>query len=140
MATPKAPAGLSSRGRKLWRDLHEMDDLDPVQSVLAEEACRTADRLEKLDGLLRGDVEEWVRVRGPRFDGDDMVLMIDSALSEARQQANILKQLLTALRLPDEASGKKPQRRGPRGAYQSSGAGVGGTVTALERARRASGS
>jgi hypothetical protein len=141
MSTPKAPAGLSARGRRLWADLNDMAELDATQRILAEEACRMADRLEKLDALLRGDAEEWVRIREPRVDGDPMVIVIDSALAEARQQANVMKQLLAALRLPDEATGKRPAQRGARGAYRSSGAGAGGgTVTALERARRAAGS
>jgi hypothetical protein len=65
-------------------------------------------------------------------DEGDITLTVDGALSEARQQANIFKQLIAALRIPDEA-GKKPQQRGgARGSYQSKGA---GSVSSLDRAR-----
>ena len=136
------PARLGPRGAKLWRDVTESYDLaeKPAELELLAEACRITDRLEKLDELLAGGTEEWTRVRVPRSDSDDqvMILMIDGALAEARQQQNILKQVVAALRLPDEVSGKRPQRRGARGAYQPKGAGS-GTVTALERARMARG-
>jgi hypothetical protein len=140
MAALKAPAGLDARGRKLWREITSGYDLDdkPAEIVLLEEACRIADRLERLDEILRGDAEVWTRIRLPREDGDEqpLTLIIDGALSEARQQANILKQLVAALRLPDEATGKRPQQRGgARGAYQATPAGV----SSLDRARARSG-
>jgi 23S rRNA maturation mini-RNase III len=53
---------------------------------------------------------------------------------EARQQANILKQLIAALRLPDEATGKRPQHRGARGSYAPS---TTGRVSSLDMARKA---
>jgi hypothetical protein len=66
-------------------------------------------------------------------------VVVDGALAEARQQANQLKQLVAALRLPDEVSGKRPQQRGgARGAYQSNGTGS-GSVSSLDRARARSG-
>jgi len=98
-SSARAPKGLGERGRKLWRDVTAVREFGPGDLVLVEEACRTADRLEKLDQLLRGDAEDWVRVREPRHEGDDLVLVIDSALSEARQQGNALRQMLTSLGL-----------------------------------------
>jgi hypothetical protein len=141
MAGPKAPAGLGTRGRKLWREVTagygELED-KPAELVLLEEACRTADRLEKLDELLRGDVDAWIRIRFPRPRREDetLVLNVDGALSEARQQQNIFKQLVAALRLPDEKSGKRPQQRGgARGAYKPTAA----SVSSLDRARARNG-
>jgi hypothetical protein len=139
MAAPKAPAGLDARGRRLWRDvLSGYPELaeKPAELVLLEEACRGADRLERLDEILRGDAEVWTRIRLPR-DGDEdhpLTLIIDGALSEARQQQNQLKQLVAALRLPDEQTGKRPQQRGGgRGAYRPGA--TSGTVSSLDRAR-----
>jgi len=134
-----APKGLGARGRRLWKDITDLHDLDPAQTITLEEACRTADRLDKLDDKLTGREDAWAHLL-PRVDlGDDdtrvIELRIDGALSEARQQQNILKQLLAALRLPDEA-GKKPQQRGPRGAYKPS-AEKSGKVSSLDRARAA---
>lgn len=133
MAESRTPAGLGSGGRELWLSITE-HDLDAAQLVLLLEACRTKDRLDKLDELLRCDTEVWATLVH-RLRTDDYELKIDSALSEARQQANVLKQLLVSLRLPDEASGKKPQHRGARGAYKPSGSS--GKVSSLERARAA---
>ena len=137
MAVSVAPKGLAPRGRRLWKAILETNDLDPAQTVMLEEACRTADRLEKLDELLRGEVDSWASLVADIHGDDTYELKIDGALSESRQQQNILKQLLAALRLPDEASGKRPQQRGgARGAYKPTAA-TGAKVSSLDRARAA---
>jgi hypothetical protein len=97
--------------------------VDPRREV-ALEACRVADRLERLN-----DICESVN---PIIE-TEKATMIHPAFAEARQQANVLKQLVAALRLPDEATGKRPQRRGPRGAQKPS------VVSSLDRARAKSG-
>jgi hypothetical protein len=132
----KCPARLGVRGQSLWRDVTEGTDLSgkPAEVEILVEACRVADRLEKLDELLSGDVEEWSRIQLPRDDEGDLVLVINGALAESRQQQNIFKQLIASLRLPDELSGKRPQVRSARGGYQPKGAGS-GTVSSLDRAR-----
>lgn len=138
MAAARVPSGLGTKGRRLWRELRELHEFDPAELVLLEEACRIADRLDRLDALLSGDVEVWLRFR-VNDAGDEVTVVIDSALSEARQQANVLKQIIASLRLPDEKTGKRPQQRGgARGSYTPSGK-KGATVTALERARAARG-
>jgi hypothetical protein len=131
MAAQRPPAGLAARGRRLWRDLHEIASFDTAQRVLVEEACRMADRLDRLDAILRGEERELVTVVSD-LNGEPVRLAVDAVLSEARQQQNMLKQLLVALRLRDEA-GKRPQHRGARGAYAGAGA---GSVSSLERACR----
>ena len=139
MAAPKMPARLQARGRKLWREVTEAYDLaeKPAELTMLEEACRIADRLERLDEILSGEVDAWMRLQLPREGSETVRVVVDGALAEARQQANQLKQLVAALRLPDEVTGKRPQQRGgARGAYQSGGA---GTVSSLDRARARSG-
>lgn len=131
MADAKAPAGLNPGGRALWRKVTEAHTLDAMQEVQLLEACRAKDRLDRFDMVLRGDVETWAKV-AKGVTGDEYELKIDAALSQANATANLLKQLLAALRLPDEATGKKPQVRSARGAYKPSG-----TVSSLERARQA---
>lgn len=74
-----APVGLGARGRRLWRELATAAT-PPAQRVLMEEACRIADRLERLDALLREHPEAW------------------EALREARQQAGALRQLVAEIR------------------------------------------
>ena len=102
-----------TRGQRLHDDITEAHDLDPAQRILLEEACRIADRLDSLDARIAS--------------GDD------AALTEARQQQNVMKQLLVSLRLPD-AAGKRPQLRSARGAYNKPS----GKVSSLERARQRS--
>lgn len=99
---PRAPIGLGKRGAKLWAELVADGLLHAGSRVLAEEACRIADRLEALDGLLRGKRSAWARIKPPRewsvenADGD-FVLQIDGLLIESRQQANALRQIVATL-------------------------------------------
>lgn len=128
------PSGLAAGGRALWSAVTDTHDLDATQQVQLEEACRAKDRLDKLDGLLRGDVDSWATLIHDKRT-EDYELKIDAALTQANATANLMKQLIAALRLPDEVSGKKPQRRGPRGAQKPSV--PGGKVSSLDRARAA---
>lgn len=132
--TQRQPAGLGSGGKALWAAVTEDHDLDAVQRVQLEEACRAKDRLDKLDRLLRGDVETWASLVHD-LRTESYVLNIDGALSAANATANLMKQLLAALRLPDEQSGKRPQQRGgARGSYKPKAA---AKVSSLDRARAA---
>ncbi|MFI6238351.1 hypothetical protein ACIBEF_00565 [Micromonospora sp. NPDC050795] len=134
------PIGLGAGGRELWSSIADEYELDPAQKVQLLEACRAKDRLDRLDGLLRGDIDSWARLTH-RLQTDDYELKIDAALTQANATANLMKQLLAALRLPDVATGKRPQYRGARGAQAPSvpGGKKAGTVTALEKFREASG-
>jgi hypothetical protein len=93
------------RGTRLWKAYCERADGEAGLALL-EEVCRTADRLDRLDALLVGDLDSWLSLDIPpgRKDGP-IELHIDSALSEARQQAGSLRQLLANLPLkePDDA-------------------------------------
>jgi hypothetical protein len=109
---------------------------NPAELVMLEEACRIADRLDRMDALLRGEVDSWLLLR-VNEDGDQVTVVVSNVLSEARQQATVMKQLIAALRVPDEASGKRPQQRGgARGAYKPTGKAA---VSSLDRARAARG-
>lgn len=139
MVTRRAPAGLAVGGRSLWNEVAGDHELDATQRVTLLEACRAKDRLDKLDLLLRGDVDTWVNLTH-KLQTADYELKIDQALSGANATANLLKQLLASLRLPDEATGKRPQQRGgARGAYKPGATGS-GKVSSLDAARRVSGS
>jgi len=122
------PGSLGVGGGALWSEIATQHALDPSQRVQLEEACRAKDRLDKLDVLLRGDVETWARLTH-RLRTEDYELIIDDALGKANATANLLKQLLAALRLPDEQSGKRPQTRPARGAYATQS----GKASARER-------
>ena len=103
-AAKKAAAGKTARpakrfrarGQRLW-DAHR-DQVEGERGlVLLEEACRIADRLDQLDRILKGDVDVWCSLADAR-DGT-IEVRVDGALIEARQQANVLRQLVAALPL-----------------------------------------
>lgn len=90
------PPPLNAPGRKLWHDLGG-DDLRGDAWVLLVEACRITDRLDKLDRLLAGDSDAWLRF-SVNEDAGEVTVIIDKAMSEARQQATTLKTLFAELR------------------------------------------
>jgi hypothetical protein len=111
--------------------------------VQLEEACRAKDRLDELDGIIHGKgVLDLMRFRLHESwgdEGDRTVLVevkFDNVISTANATANLLKQLLAAMRLPDAATGKRPQFRGPRGAQQPSVPGGADVDTASARAKK----
>ena len=134
MSNPRTPAGLADGGRTLWQGVTAQHQLDPLQLVTLTEACRAKDRLDKLDELLRGDVDCWARLVHD-LRTEDYELRVDAALASANTTATLLKQLLAALRLPD-AAGKRSGARPPRGAYAPRAEGGPARVSSLEAARQ----
>lgn len=148
MPNPKPPASLSQGGRALWTSIcKDHDDLAPMQLVQLEEACRAKDRLDEFDSIIHGKgVLNLMRFRlNEHWDeeGDRTVsveVRFDSVITQANSTANLMKQLLAALRLPDLETGRRPQFRGPRGAQKpSTPGGASSKVSSLERARAARG-
>lgn len=92
---PRAPRGLGTRGKALWRDVHREFDMtrDPHRLVLLEDACRTADLIDRLQEAV--DSQD-LRVRGSQ--GQPVAA---PELSEIRQHRGTLAALLTKLALPD---------------------------------------
>ena len=114
------------RGKRLMASLIAQDSAledssNPMREV-AISACATADRVAHLEKLA-GEVDAIVEgQRGPTMH---------PVYAEVRQQEATLARLISALRLPDEATGKRPQKRQIRGVQQPS------KVSSLERARAA---
>lgn len=109
----KTPAGLDARGRHLWasllaQDASLTDESNPNRET-ALTACRVADRLEEL--------EQRAMVTDVIYEGRGGPVTHPVHI-ECRQVAALLPRLLAALRLPDEATGKRPQRRQVRGVQQ----------------------
>jgi hypothetical protein len=129
---PKTPTGLAAGGRALWQAITDDHDLDAAQLVQLTEACRAKDRLDKLDDILRGDVDTWAELMQARGAEENILeVRITGPLMKANETANLMKMLLAALRLPDEKTGKRPQQRSARGAYSTGGT----KVSSLDRAR-----
>ena len=142
-APKPSPDGLACGGRKLWSAISNEHDLDPTQLVQLEEACRAKDRLDEFDSIIHGKgVLNLMRFRLTDLFSDDeersvrVEVRFDSVITQANATANLMKQLLAALRLPDPVTGKKPQYRGPRGAQVPSIPGGADEATASSRAKQ----
>lgn len=93
---PDTPTGLRARGRRLWTDLVD-EHTSPAERVLLEEACRIADRLDRLDELINADGHSWLALTGR--DGEpELTVEVDRVLSEGRQHALALKLIVAELR------------------------------------------
>lgn len=106
--------------------------LGPAHRVLLEEACRIADRLDRLDALIDGR-EEWLRL-GVSDDGTEVRVTVDNLLSETRQQASALRGLVAELRAATAKPGVRQATSGQRG---GKGGGL-SDLTARIAARRGS--
>lgn len=102
--TDETPTGLGPSGLKLWRSIAEDFDLDIHEQLLLTEACRCADRLDRLDVEARTNEVTVINMKGDR--------VAHPALTEARQQAIVLSRLLASLRMPSGEAESRPQRRG----------------------------
>lgn len=132
------PPTLDLSGLALWREVTAEGKLPPLQRVLLLEACRMADRLDKLDGQLLGVDREWLKIEfDERGDTDTVFLVIDKALAEARLQATALKQIVAEIRQAQAGagSGKKPAG-GPAPVGKNAGGG-GGSISDLAARRTA---
>lgn len=78
----------------MWAEMTTGEQLGPAQRVLLEEACRIVDRLDRLDAQLDG--RDWLSFDVGR--GGPVTVVVDRVLSEARQQAAVLKQIVAELR------------------------------------------
>jgi hypothetical protein len=133
--TEPVPAELRDRGRRLYREvLEEHQQLGARERIVLEEAARTADRLDMLDRLLRGDAFVWARIE---FAGEGRRdLVVDKTLAEARQQQGTLARLLGELRqsLAPAAAKEPPAPANP--APSTSGGGKLADLTARIAQRR----
>ena len=93
----KPPRGLKARGRRLWDELHAVYDFSaaPERVFLLEDACRTADLIDRLQAVVSGSND--LRVRGSQ--GQPVAA---PELSELRQYRALLASLVKSLGLPDE--------------------------------------
>ena len=113
-------------GSRLMEQLQARDasleEPDNPMVAVAHSAAMTADRVAHLQKLAT-EVDAVIEgQRGPTMH---------PVFAEVRQQEAALARLIAALRLPDEATGKRPQKRQVRGVQQPS------KVSSLERARAA---
>ena len=109
MTRSTIPAELKASGRRVWKAMTELADLEEWEKVTLLEACRTADRLDALAIAVEG-----VDLTVENAKGD---LTAHPLLVESRMQSVVYARLIAALRVPDSATGAVPQSRPTRGAY-----------------------
>lgn len=102
MAIPKAPAGLSAKARRIWRDILADHELRTDELRILEDACREVDLIERMEAALvkvddAGELENPLVVKGSMGQPASSPLV-----QEIRQHRNTLKSLFAALNLPDE--------------------------------------
>jgi hypothetical protein len=112
---PPAPPGTKAAGRRLWRSILAVYELEEHEAALLREMVRTVDQLDELAAIVERD---GLVVRGPGLTD-----RVHPAAIEARQLRIALARLAAALRLPageeSIAGMRRPQRRvGVRGPYQ----------------------
>jgi hypothetical protein len=119
------------RGARLWRDATADPDLtlSPAEVVLLEEACRLADRLDRLDDFLTGRGDVWLRFHARNEDGSVVRVVVDRALSEARQQADTLRGIVADL----------VKRQGAKASEEPEASGFDEITRRREERRRAAG-
>lgn len=110
MSDNAPPADLRDTGRQLWSETLGKYALAHHELVILHEACRVADRLERLAVESRDAPLTAVDRKGDPIASPLLV--------EARQQQIVLARLIASLRLPDITEGARPQHRGgARGVY-----------------------
>jgi hypothetical protein len=111
------PDGLGEAGTALHRAVMSQYELSGHESFLLHEACRVADRLQRL-----ADESVDAPLTVTNFKGDEVA---NPLFTESRQQQIVFARLIAALRLPDDETSVRPQRRGaPRGTYGGSSTGT----------------
>jgi hypothetical protein len=122
------------RGQALWDELSS-GRFGPAHLVLLAEACRLADRLDRLHAQLDG--EDWLHYLVDESSTEATVqvnVQVDNVLVEARQHAVALKGLVAELRQANRAgtSVAAPRVTGKKEA------GVVDLASRVQSARRAS--
>ena len=88
-----APEEFGPGGQALQTSLEGPGD-DAATRALIVEACRAKDRLDRLNRITSGDEDVWCRI----FTGEgELVLKLDTAVSEQRQLTTVFRQLLAEI-------------------------------------------
>jgi Phage terminase, small subunit len=91
----KAPTGLRAPGRNLWNAVAGAYVLTPAESAMLEQACRTADELDRIEKAVR-QLDSLITT------GSTGQLKSHPLLEEVRRHRVLLERLTSALCLPNE--------------------------------------
>lgn len=95
---PTPPDWLRARGLELWTEVTQAHDLNTSALMLLGEACRTADRLERLAGALASRSTMWFEL-GDLDQATELgvPIVVNGMIGEARQLQTTLRQTLNTL-------------------------------------------
>lgn len=102
-----APRFLRERGRALWDEVTSQFILSAGARVSLAEACRIADRLERMSGMLSSRTTLWIELsdedqdQAARLAQDGVPLVVNNVIGEARQLANQFQTIMRQLGLTD---------------------------------------
>src|SRR5215203_3550131 len=88
------PTGLGAAGAYLWKSVVEVYVLTPAELAMLEQACRTADELQRLEAAVRALPELTSK-------GSAGQLRPHPLLGEVRAHRQLLERLTTSLCLPN---------------------------------------
>lgn len=90
----ECPAGLASRGERLWRDVTGKWTLRPDELVVLEDACREADLITRLEAeVADSDLMSIGSMGQP---------VVNPLVAELRQHRSTFQRLVRSLKLPDD--------------------------------------
>ena len=117
MSAQSLPSGLRAAGKRLWAAVAESFVLNPGELAVLEQACRTADELDRLERAVR-------QLDSLTTTGSTGQIKPHPLLAEARAHRLLLERLVGALALPDEGEeqglrpGQKHAQRAARGRWR----------------------
>jgi len=108
---PRTPKGVGPQGKRLWAEVLGEHELTQSELAILTAACRCITVLER----IADELESSSALTSTTTSGS---VVSSPLIVEQRQQSATLTRLIASLRLPDDDSDARPQRRGgARGAY-----------------------
>src|SRR4051794_27952245 len=119
MSDQRPPTGLRTAGKRLWSAVAGLYVLNPAETSILAEACRTADELSRLERAVRA-------LPSLVAEGSTGQPRSHPLLEEVRRHRVLLERLTASLALPDEDEesgmrpGQKHAQRAARGRWKES--------------------
>ena len=106
MSDQRPPTGLRTAGKRLWWAVAGLYVLNPAETSMLEQACRTADELDRLERAVRA-------LPSLVVEGSTGQPRSHPLLAEVRAHRLLLERLTASLALPDdvEERGRTPSQK-----------------------------
>lgn len=107
------PANLETRGEALWDSVTEAATFDAAGYALLEDACRTADLIQRLTDMLLLDEADWINIVEDAMGKSDrekrLIVNVRPLLGELRQQRLAMRNLLNQLGIAKTLTGEQDE-------------------------------